>query len=800
MKLHRRFTAAILACSIALCSAFVSGCNKENSPIKTKEMEIVSEDSIWYSTEKFDIASAYYADGRDYRSVMFNYLGKVADNYCCVVQSEEKIPADFNWETDDYYDYCYNDLLVVSSDGTNVNRISLDDAFDYGPEILEDLYVADDRVKLMIVSYGDGDSSNSLYEITINPITGEIGDRVSVSATNDSISDNDYKETVIVGDYRISTYYAFDEETAIFSYRMEVSDGSGSIRGIDFLELFPEQNINNLYIFEYGDNSAMIIASDGRSSYRFFKLNFQDMTLSDTSPDGTDWIGNINLANITSINGHAYYQSYGYISEIDFDNHTVTTAFDFNDSNVNRFDIKDCELVEFDDSNVVFTCKTWGEGMFTDTPNGFFLYKLTKNDVNPNAGKGIIEVGCISEITRPFADAICEFNDTSSTCFIRFDNTYNVDANVTYEHDMSYDEWQESYRNVQTELSYQLSIDLMAGEGPDIIVDGFSYNQLNNEDYLLDLTDYMAELDESSYFVNVLNGGRRNDSVYQIPISFVLQGIFTSADNVSDGQTGFTFDEYAAFVDEVCNGANPMHFSRENFFLECISAMSDSFVTGDGANFDNDVFRELAAYTKENIPKHVIGDFDTSFAPAVYTTIGGFDNYLSEYSYRNDGNYNFYGDCALLGIPSSDGRGPSAVVKNSVGISSQAANPDACWEFVKILLGDSIQESVSLNWAFPVKKSAYITTSTEIVTRYNNIVMENEGNPNPPFGTPVVRIDEGIIERLIVTIENSHVFMLEPAVAIILSEEIQPYFADQKTIDEVIEILQDRVDTVFNEG
>ena len=49
----------------------------------------------------------------------------------------------------------------------------------------------------------------------------------------------------------------------------------------------------------------------------------------------------------------------------------------------------------------------------------------------------------------------------------------------------------------------------------------------------------------------------------------------------------------------------------------------------------------------------------------------------------------------LLGMPSSDGRGPSAHFVNSVGISAQASNPDACWEFVKILFSDDVQDFIA---------------------------------------------------------------------------------------------------------
>lgn len=795
MKKSKQSVAVLLIATLLFGSIWVSGCKKN----ETKEIEVISADSIWYSTDKIDISSIYYSDGKSYSSVQFNYLGMVDENFCSLVQAEEMIPNDFNWETDSFYDYYQNDILTVNSDGEIVNKVALSEVIDYESEYFKEFNLIDDVINVTIVSYGSENTNRSFYEISVNPITGEISDRVPLDMNANSEASGDYDETINVGAYKISTYFISNFEANDFSYRLEVSDRAGNVNDVNLSELFPDQNILGLYVLEYGENSAMIITYDEEHSKKFFKLNFDDMTVSDTSPDGTDWIGSVNVSDITCVNGHAYYETYGCINEIDFDNQTVKKVFDFNDSNVNRFDIKDCNLVDFTEENIIFTCRTWPAGMFSDAKNEFFLYKLTKEETNPNTGKTIIEVGCIGEVTRPLADAICEYNETNPNCFIRFDNTYSVDANLNLGYDVPYEEREEAYRNLQTELSYQLSMDLIAGEGPDIIVDGYAYSQLNNEDYLLDLSGYMSELDTSKYFMNVITGTQVDDSIYQIPVSFALQGIFTSASNVSEGQVGFTFEEYSRFVTVVCNGTDPIRLPRLPYFCECISSMSDLFMLSDGMDFNNNAFKELADYTRENVPKKLYGEVDSLDFLAAYTYINGFDGYLFEYTYRNDGYSNNYLDPVLLGLPSFDGRGPSIMIQNSVGISAQTANPDECWEFIKVLLDDNVQESVARNLAFPVNRESYEKTATEMVEVCNSISSGSANYSYSAVGMVAVEVDMDAVQNLADTISISRVSLLDPSVAIILSEEIQPYYEEQKEIDEVIDILQDRVDTVFDE-
>ncbi|MCQ2529154.1 MAG: extracellular solute-binding protein [Saccharofermentans sp.] len=803
-----RRVATTLVASMLLGTVALSGCKKVD---ETKDPVLVEEDSVWYSTEKIDISEIYYADGKNYSSAQFCYIGMADDNFCCLVQSEEVVPNDFDWENDNYLDYYHQDILCVNSNGGIVNRISLADAVDSSCEYMENLDLIDGMIEIGVIRYDDtnvdahGNTNRELnfYEFKINPVTGEISDRVPVEKEMSTSASEYYDDTFKVNGYMITTTAITDHNANKSSYTLEVTDAAGKKTNINLGQYFPDENIHDIKIFDYKDNSAMIMAYCDQHKPKFWVLNYSDMTVKDTSPEGTDWLDKVNDT-MVFLNGHALYAEYGYINELDFDKHEVKQVFDFNDSNVNRCDVKDCMLVDYSDTSILFACKTF-TGSFVGSHTNYYLYKLTKNDTNPNAGKTIIELGCLSEVNRPVADAVCKYNETNSEYFIRYDDTYNVDVTVDLDYDISAEVADATYTAAKDKLSYQLSIDLLAGEGPDIIIDGYGYSQLNNADYLIDLTSYVSKLDSSAYFSNIIDGSKSSGALYQLPLSFTLNGIFTSPKNVGEYKVGFTYDEYLDFVDKVCNGQEPIHLPRAQYFRECVGAMSDSFVKDGKVNFDNSEFRAVAEYIKNKPFNKINEDGYYPNEPAYYIPLNGFNNYLTEFHTRNGDPYNpneyDFTDALLFGMPTSDGRGPSAYIKNSVGISAQASSPDACWTFVELLLADEVQDYIAVNEGFPVNRESYVRTANDLVSQYNRII-NGEGNYSVSghmmFGGG--EIDPTTVQKFQTNcIDVAHISTIDPSISIILSEEIQPYLEDQKSLDEIIDILQNRVDTVVEE-
>jgi len=233
--------------------------------------------------------------------------------------------------------------------------------------------------------------------------------------------------------------------------------------------------------------------------------------------------------------------------------------------------------------------------------------------------------------------------------------------------------------------------------------------------------------------------------------------------------------------------------------------MNEQFITEDGkVDYDNSAFRALAEYANENvIPPIDTGDDmyeevsstldDMSQYGAVRFEYGYFDAYIQLLErYANES--------VIVGLPSVDGRGPMLSVNASVAISSQTAEADACWSFVETLLSSDIQELYAAGWdGCPISTAAFESSSRKAVDIYNQELRVMSGYLTPEQ-LALREMDYAVVDRYEAMINScSSVTATDPAVTAIVREEMPAYFSGQKTLDEVIAVMEDRVQTFLDE-
>jgi len=150
---------------------------------------------------------------------------------------------------------------------------------------------------------------------------------------------------------------------------------------------------------------------------------------------------------------------------------------------------------------------------------------------------------------------------------------------------------------------------------------------------------------------------------------------------------------------------------------------------------------------------------------------------------------------SVTGFPSSNGAGPMCAITDSFSISSESANIDACWSFIKSLLSEEAQKTVVMNnYGIPVLKSAFEDQITVAM--------------NPPKDSAPVFINEQRVPPMTEEIAQDYrdligsldvVMIPDNAVNAIVMEEVPAYFNDQKTDAAVSALIQNRVDTLVKE-
>ena len=321
---------------------------------------------------------------------------------------------------------------------------------------------------------------------------------------------------------------------------------------------------------------------------------------------------------------------------------------------------------------------------------------------------------------------------------------------------------------------------------------------LNNPDYLVDLYPYVKDFDSNDYFTNIIEGSKTGDAIYQLPVTFSVEGIFTDAEYAGSSGVGFTLDEYHTFVKTTLNGTDLISLGQAFYFTKLFSSMSETFISDGKADLTGTEFESLAEYVKDYVPEKStsIENFPWGEVCQVvdYMPCYGVGTFFKMYSGTG-----MVKNPTILGTPSLDGRGPMYTTNYSVAVSAKATNIDACVEFVKILLSDEIQKDYALDDYFVLNRNAFKEGGNAAIEYYN------AGGSRTAFGDGVgLKNGELYTTEDIDNIENvilscSTIDSRDADICKILVEEMPVYFLGQKDLDSVIYIAQDRIQKVLDE-
>lgn len=419
------------------------------------------------------------------------------------------------------------------------------------------------------------------------------------------------------------------------------------------------------------------------------------------------------------------------------------------------------------------------------------VYLLERLDGNPYAGRTLLTASALSRsVAQDEAEVICLFNDAQEQYYVAIDNSYAPGSAEDYYYDY------ENYVDETSLMTAGLAVDLIAGDGPDIILDGFEYDEISNGNCLIDLMPYLEGSDiwdDSLYFSNAFELARDDSgALYQIPTSIMLSGIqYRVTSGVDSEETGFTFEEYQDFVNGEWNGFDPVSLEREriDYFVLCFNAMRSEFISGGQIDLDNEDFRALAQYCLD----YVNGPFtfedlgvDLQMPDCSYVQRFPLDLLCNGYSLR--------------GLPSPDGRGPSICAVTSVGVASSCSCVEGAVAFVEYCLEEDSQQLMTTDCE-PLLISAILQKYYDLIQVYeiqNEIILAQ--NPTSSVLTlSYDGVDEGVRNygRLI---DNSSGYVGgDSGISVILYEEMPAYFCGDKNLDDVISIIEGRAQTILDE-
>ena len=171
-------------------------------------------------------------------------------------------------------------------------------------------------------------------------------------------------------------------------------------------------------------------------------------------------------------------------------------------------------------------------------------------------------------------------------------------------------------------------------------------------------------------------------------------------------------------------------------------------------------------------------------------------------------NADYYGGkIRFMGLPSATGTGPSARIYYSFSITADSPVEDGAYAFLDILLSEDVQakqkDSIPINRAASAYKCGI--EKADNLIGYKRIagftpdlieVSYQEDLRVASLYDPATKLDEIYLEML----EGvDSILIPDNSVLMIVSEEMPPYFIDQKNIDDVITTINSRTQVVFDE-
>ncbi len=402
----------------------------------------------------------------------------------------------------------------------------------------------------------------------------------------------------------------------------------------------------------------------------------------------------------------------------------------------------------------------------------------------------------------------------------------------------------------------RLRLELMAGRVPDImelrqlgesgearISDGYvpissnsteseykywmPYRQLVQKGYLEDLWPYIEsdpKLGREAVLEAPLKAAEINGGLYMLFKEFCITTLMGSAELVGD-RYGWTFEELMETFSTMPDDSTILRYdaTRWDVFSKLISFTLNQYVDWDNGQcfFDSEEFRNVIAFlnsfpaefdavrSPEEIEEEILWRITHGRQMLESTTILS----MRDIVYRDA----FWGGRAsFVGYPTAEGGSGSlfTIRGDILAMSSVCQNKEAAWDFIRQLIvkryNRSTMESLRKRIFFNtfVNRSDYETENQCLMEYGKKIDLSKEPTalaPWEPFSArilifPLDVYSEEDIQRYETLINNTtQIYWPDDALSDIVWEALGPYFAGDKTMDETIALVQDRVRLYVNE-
>ena len=645
------------------------------------------------------------------------------------------------------------------------------------------------------------------------------------------------------------TEYNYDEATGNSSrrYSMVKVDSQGNQLWLqDMSEYINQENDqidamvldgqNRIYLLcqNYGDSGAegRILLFDSEGAHQG-AINL--------SSGRGSWINGM----MTDKNGKVYTYGHGdmgyELTEVDFDKKSMGETFQnfpgngngtfsggiekdiltYSDTTVYEYDVASQtsqELLKWLDSDIVGgnvrNIGVTSEGKIAvltsdgSTNDEHSLAILTKTPGSEVVQKEEIVIGVMNSGQQLMSAAV-KFNKSSDKYHVSI-REY-IDRNA---------EWTE---NTFSDAQKRLNTDITSGNCPDLIdLSYVNLEQMTEKGVFEDLYTYLESssvLNREDFLDNILESYTFNGKLAGIPKSFSVSTLIASSADLGN-EMGWSLDEMIDYADahsgaQLFDGLDQA--SMMQFIMRCNEEAFIDWTSGT-CNFNSDAFKKVLEFVGR-FPEDFEYSEDNLSTPTKIQNGEVLMDTAGLYDFREIQIYNeiFQGNAVCIGYPTIDGS--VGVLMNAgemYGILSGSKNKEGAWEFLESYLSTPTDQWYS--FGFPTKKAELEEMAAEAV-KIEYATDENGEKILDENGDPIISNEGGGIgygdgwsytyhvptqEEVDIVMELLEIARPVPSgndeIMTIINEEAAAFFKGQKTVDEVADTIQRRVQTYVSEN
>lgn len=787
-----------LALALSVIAPMLMSCAKNSA----KDITVRSDDP-WYETVRFDLETD-------------RQPSEMVDSSVVTYGNDRLYHLYSLYNLTDYTNYRRSMLDTYDSNGNLLSRVKITDPANYTIDRIQGIKPGKDgnSAEVIMDLFAPGGFETAL--LTIDLSSGETGipqffknkdgNKLGIQGSDTNVTG--VAEVYSAGEYYFPVIYSLGEtggsSAHIYSYRgssylceFDLS-GLPSIFSLDEFSFDPKSNTvftigytstEGPLVLEFNPENGQVVSKE--------KYNLQDKT-------------GASLADFKAVTSGELFKidMLGNISSLDMKTHEAKTFIDNNwySPYFSDFFREEVTLVSCDETQaVIYTSKAVDYSMFF-AGSVETVTILKKADKNPHTGKKVIELATPIDtpVTEYLSNAIFEFNRTDNEYLIRVWSKYST--GIKAGRDLS-------ILNEDDEKVYTMIQELNGSDAPDIAI-GIQKKYAMRDDVFEDLTGYLEQDVMDKQFANIIDASKIGGKLYFLPVTLEIEGLVIDSSLIDPGECGITFDEYKEMIKNNLDGFSPYDYPlstynyKKDFLLSCID--TKTAIEGDRVEFGTDQFymavevsNELFAEDGFTKPDDYIWDDETgrTRTGCRYDRISSYIDFV--YACKSD-----TGDYTIIGTPSVDASGPRFRALETVSVTSVSDRKDGCKKFLNFLFGGAGYVDSSKEFQNIVTNKDVMARNISLITEKNNSIRGLEDEMSEyimglsdftivyGYKYATEPMEEGFMNSLAAI---SVYYYDDPVITSFLVEEIAPYYAGDRSLEDAVRIINERVEKYTKE-